>query len=480
MIDRSMDLRLPPMAPRTRLYHLEPIAVGTPAVEGLTGYVMRLAEAHCVSTSALVTGEVLPAMRPQGLGSRPAATWLGNHGLHFNGMGETAGEAVEALTRLTGRPDLVSLTLRPWAGVLAPHGLLRLGKHPRVWCRLCYAEALERGTPLYEQLLWSIAAVVVCPRHRLRLSQRCPHDDCARALPAVAALGRPGHCSWCKRVLSRRGDERADALGDGVEAGWTLWAAQQISGLLARPPSMHAVPTQAAVLAALDASIRARCGSGPGAQGLFARTVGIHANLLCRWRKGRTLPTIGLLLRVCSYLGVSLGEFLLGNTRELGEGACPGVAMAPRRKPRLPQASWDPEQLQRAVDALPPSDAPLSVAETARRLGCSSAVLLRLCPDTYRVIADRYRAYRSDQREERLQQLTDDIRRVMTQFDAAGIYPAAKRVRALLQRRIHPRNSDYNRIRRRLLEELGWNTDGTRITQDGSAEPDRMCNSSLH
>jgi len=64
MIDGSMNPRLPPMAPRTRLYHLEPIGVGTPVVESLTGYVMRLAEAHCVSTSALVTGEVLPAMNP--------------------------------------------------------------------------------------------------------------------------------------------------------------------------------------------------------------------------------------------------------------------------------------------------------------------------------------------------------------------------------------------------------------------------------
>ena len=153
--------------------------------------------------------------------------------------------------------------------------------------------------------------------------------------------------------------------------------------------------------------------------------------------------------------------------------------MPPRRKPRLPPALFDAEQLQRAVETLPPSDAPLSVAETARRLGCSSAVLLRLCPDTYRVITDRYQAYRARQREERLQHLTADIRQVMAQFDTAGLYPASKRVRALLQRRVHPRNSDYNRIRRQLLPEFGWNTDGTRITHDQSTAPDRTCNSSL-
>lgn len=480
MTDGSMHLRLSPMAPRTRLYHLEPLGLGTPEVESLTGYVVRLAEAHCVSTSALVTEEVLPAMKPQGLGSRPAATWLGNHGPHFNGMGDTAREAVEALTHLTGRPDLVSLTLRPWAEVLAPHGLLRLGKHPRVWCSSCYAEALERGAPLYEQLLWAIAVVVVCPRHRQRLRDRCPYNDCARVLPGIAARARPGHCSWCQRVLYRREDERARVSGNRKEAEWNLWVAQQIGGLLALPPLGPAVPPQAAVLAALDACIRAQCGSGPGASGQFAQRAGVAVNRLIRWRKGHTLPTIDLLLHVCLSLGISPRELLLGSSSEVSEEAHPVVVMAPQRKPRLPPASWDADQLRQAVATLPPSDVPLSVAETARRLGCSSAVLFRLCPDTYRAIADRYQAYRVQQRDERRQQLTADIRQVMAQFDTAGIYPASKRVRALLQRRVHPRNSDYNRIRRQLLPEFGWNADGTRITPDQSVEPDRLCNLSLH
>jgi len=229
----SMNLRVPPMAPRTRLYHLEPIGLATPVVERLTGYVMRLAEAHCVSTSALVTGEVLPAMKPQGLGARPAATWLENHGPHFNGTGDTAKQAVEALTRLTGRRDLAFLTLWPWREVLAPHGLLHLGKHARVWCSTCYAEALEQETPLYEPLLWTIAVVVVCPRHRSRLSGRRPYDDCARALPGIAARARPGHCSWCTRVLYWREDRRAGASERMEEAGWDLWVAEQIGALLA-------------------------------------------------------------------------------------------------------------------------------------------------------------------------------------------------------------------------------------------------------
>ncbi|MBV9279856.1 MAG: TniQ family protein [Chloroflexi bacterium] len=477
-----MSLQLPSMAPRTRLYHLEPLGVGTPMVEGLTGYVMRLAEAHCVSTSALVAGELLPAMRPYGLGGRPAANWLGNHGPHFNGTGDTAREAVEALTRLTGRPDLVTLTMRPWSEVLAPHGLLRLGKHPRVWCSLCHAGALEGGTPLYEQLLWSIAAVLVCPQHRRRLSERCPYDDCARALPSIAALARPGHCSWCKRVLSRRADRWAAASERTEETGWDLWVAEQIGALLAMTPSLSPVLSQADGVSALDAFVRARCGSRPGADDLFAQAVGVHANQIWRWRKGRTLPTIGLLLRVCHALGVSLTELLLSDTSALNEEVHPVVMVTRQRKPRLAPASYHPDRLRQGVETLVADDAspPLSVAETARRLGCTSAVLSRLCPDVYQTIADRYQAYRAQRREERLQQLTADIRRVMAQLDSAEIYPASKRVRPLLQRRVHPRNSDYNRIHHQLLPQFGWNVGGTRVTDDQQSQSNRICSSSLH
>jgi len=41
---------VPPLLPkRSRLYHLEPIAIGTAYIEGLISYVCRLAEDHCVS-----------------------------------------------------------------------------------------------------------------------------------------------------------------------------------------------------------------------------------------------------------------------------------------------------------------------------------------------------------------------------------------------------------------------------------------------
>ncbi len=459
-----LNRRLPTVAPRTRLYHLPPMGLGTPLVEGLAGYVMRLAEAHCVTTSALMADEVLPLLKPSGGPARPAATWLADHGPHFNGTGDRAQQAVAALTLLTSRRDLRALTLLPWAQVLAPHGLIRLRKPARVWCAACYADLLARGAPLYEPLLWSIAVVTVCPAHRIRLCDHCPHADCGRPLPALAAWARPGHCSWCRRPLFWPLSERPPRDSSVVESGWDLWVAQQLGALLAATDAPPLRARSGAGWATLDSFIHTRCGQEAGAYAQFARLVDLHVNNLCRWRKGRALPTIDVLLRACHHLRISLVDLLRGESAglaPLGPALPPAL---PRRKRALPQSS-DAEQLRQNVKALLAEDGgpPLSGAAAARQLGCTGAVLARLHPEAYQTITARYRTHRRQQHERRLALLAAEMRQIMTRLDAAGIYPAAKRVRPLLQRPVHPRNSHFNHLRHQLLLELGWTVGGSRL-----------------
>nr|MCM0593874.1 TniQ family protein [Gloeotrichia echinulata DEX184] len=53
-----------PLTPKhSRLFHLEPIGVGTFYVESLTSYIARLAEAHSVLPGALLALEVKPLIK---------------------------------------------------------------------------------------------------------------------------------------------------------------------------------------------------------------------------------------------------------------------------------------------------------------------------------------------------------------------------------------------------------------------------------
>ena len=100
----SWDCRPPPLPPRSRLYALTPIGIGTPFVESLTGYVSRLADAHAVSVGDLL-GRELSTFAPKPL--LPFGPFLrrnrpGSHGFHaqayaVNGFGDRPGKWVDAL-----------------------------------------------------------------------------------------------------------------------------------------------------------------------------------------------------------------------------------------------------------------------------------------------------------------------------------------------------------------------------------------------
>src|SRR5438034_10122518 len=57
----SWDSIPPVLPPRSRLYTLKPVGIGTPFVESLSGYIARLADAPAVSVGDLVGRELSPS-----------------------------------------------------------------------------------------------------------------------------------------------------------------------------------------------------------------------------------------------------------------------------------------------------------------------------------------------------------------------------------------------------------------------------------
>ena len=109
----SWDLTQPTLPLRSHLYSLQPIGVITLGVESLTGYVSRLADAHCVPPRDLIAHECRSLVRqPQGksyLHQVSGSTEV------LNGTGQMASEFVQVFNHLTLRQDLRYLTLLQWA-----------------------------------------------------------------------------------------------------------------------------------------------------------------------------------------------------------------------------------------------------------------------------------------------------------------------------------------------------------------------------
>ena len=79
----SWSLSSPPVPPRSQLYSLEPIGVGTALVESLTGYVARLAEAHSVSVGDLVGRVLSDVPNPKGAIIPPGPKLADSAGMDF-------------------------------------------------------------------------------------------------------------------------------------------------------------------------------------------------------------------------------------------------------------------------------------------------------------------------------------------------------------------------------------------------------------
>src|SRR6266851_738119 len=172
----SWTLSSYPLPPRSQLFALEPVGVGTQLVESLSGYVARLAEAHSVSVGDLVGLVLSDIPNPKGTVIPPAAkaNKRGGHGFRvcsytLNGVTDRATKWVHALEAATGRRRLRCLTLLPFRYALPDHLF-----HPhRAWCSLCYEQWRLNAQTVYEPLLCAINVLSYFPLHQRPLSHTC-------------------------------------------------------------------------------------------------------------------------------------------------------------------------------------------------------------------------------------------------------------------------------------------------------------------
>lgn len=177
----------------TFLYGLEPIGVGTPLVESLSSYLVRLAAAHMMPVSVLLR-DVIATRLPNA--DHNLEGQIGRQAIikNMNGMGATTSSVVAVVEELTGRTNLSDLTMLPFSKVISPYSLVYSDSH---WCACCLEEQRMKGTPVYFPLMWSLHNW--CIVHGYSLFSACPY--CRYPLPVIASREVPGYCSHCQKWL---------------------------------------------------------------------------------------------------------------------------------------------------------------------------------------------------------------------------------------------------------------------------------------
>ncbi len=435
------DITSPDFPPRSRLYPLEPIGVGTPLVESLTGYIARLAEAHCVSTGVLYRKEI-DALTGKGNIFTFRLEGDGGYSTHtINGRGLPAADFVRTLESLTRRSGLRYLTLLPWDEVLPHQGGFQ--RRARAWCAQCLRMWQVDATPIYEPLLWTLKPVTLCPLHQQALCFLCPF--CKLQNGVLDPRTRPGHCSRCGRWLAT---PTADLLLDNRaltndDLSWGSWVATVLGEILAATPRLPFAPTREGITRVISLCVE-RIADGNASA--FAREMEAGRGEVRKWQTGKALPKFPSLLSLSYRLGISLmdlikgapssvpQEFVRSFPSQFSKGRFTSKT-SHRSSCRITPADVLPT-LQAALNGSPPS----SVRQVIKRTNHSASIIYRHFPEECRAIARQFADYRKIQAVARRDRARVEIREAAYQLHAKGVKITRKHLRPLLT------SSDYTNL----------------------------------
>ena len=295
----SQTCTLTEVSPPSTLYCLEPKAIGSVMVESLTSFLCRLAREHRVPLSCLLEAVIAPITGKRYVINNSGRVLSGAFGGYFrsmNGTGETAADWTGYLQQLTRRRDPSCLTLRHWRHVLSQRELLR---NHKAWCPECFDEQLSEHGTLYEPLLWSIAAVSICPTHQRPLRSSC--QRCQRSLCHLSRRIRPGYCYRCGASL------RSRVLCKTAVSEWDVWKAEAVGRLLASHQPNQIEPDNDVIVTGIGVII-AKTFQGNATR--FAHTIRKQKNTAWGWCNDGSRIGLLDLLNLCYCLQIDPLDFL--------------------------------------------------------------------------------------------------------------------------------------------------------------------------
>jgi AraC-like DNA-binding protein len=394
----------------SRLYHLEPVGIGTPYVESLTSYVARLAAAHSVHPRNLLLCEVAPYLNALSHAKtdelkRGAMSRLLAMSVVWNGTTASANSMVQGLVRLSGRSDLHFLTLLPFSEVFSQRKLLRRSK---AWCSRCFETWREAKSPIYEPLLWCLESVSICHVHGQRLQLSCPSSDCARMSPPLGARSQPGYCLWCNRWLGAPFHWHGSITSYWVNEEWKQqqWVGKMLGEVLATAPALPEPLRREKAMMIISAYVNETMN---GKHTEAARQLGLTPSTLRQWIAG---------------------------TAKVPSKEASLVWKLPASEPsRRPFRKFDAEALQKILQEAVqrPEEPPLSLSKLAQRLGYHSSFLSRYFPELCQSISSHYQEYQAKRRQQKFQQRCEEVYQAMHHLRDQGLHPSEHRVREILK-----------------------------------------------
>jgi hypothetical protein len=206
-----------------------------------------------------------------------------------------------------------------------------------------------------------------------------------------------------------------------------------IGDLLVNATKVSSAPTPQRVSDVLTRIIRQSC---EGKTTIFAQVAEFPEDTVKQWVRRETKPRLGAALRICFAFRLTLADLLVHDLETLNIAPVDYVDRShAQRSSRYTESTKANLTQALHLAAANGEYPPISLQETARRLNCGVYVLRRCDPESCRTIVARYQTYLHQRHEQYVQEVCDDVRRVIRQLRSQGRSVSKSQVTRLLS---HP------------------------------------------
>lgn len=404
------------LSPRSILYDIGPIGLGTPYVESLTSYISRLAEYHCLSTGIFISKLLAPYLNKYYI---TAIASRGGNGFYdssngINGIGRLAEDFVYVLGMLTYKEDLFKLTLLPWSTILPTRSLMESKKK---WCPVCYEDALNNRTIIYDPLIWFLKDRKYCFEHKTTLVSNC--IKCSKQINYLSRNSKTGFCDYCDSWL---GCSQEEVMKEDYFYEETIEMGKRVEELLEISSGIeNLMMNKDQIINSLNYYLTEVFN---GNTNKFAKFSGVPKTTFHYWVKGINLPALGSLLGICIRLKIGLMDFL--EMKQVEGKDSYRINLSPiQTKDRK---KFDHEKIKNMLLKELKSLECNSLTKVAKKIGCDRKLLYNKFPHESKKIVENYTTNIEIQKNKRKENYEKELIKTIYKLRERNIYPSRRTV----------------------------------------------------
>ncbi|MBG9692621.1 hypothetical protein ABD91_17685 [Lysinibacillus sphaericus] len=481
---------------RSMFYNLEPIGIGTPYVESLSSYISRLATIHNLSISIFLKFAISPILKKDYIKNELGKGITKSTARYIHENSTICIDYVNALELLTGRKDILNLTMLNWSGIFPKD----MSSRHRKWCPECLNQMQLESKIIYEPLIWYLADIEKCDIHKVQLQDKCP--DCKRSLPFLHSKIQVGYCQYCNSWLGRKLVYSMNELSDEEE--FILLNYKQ---LIREAPYLTTFPSNKFFSLYIN-KLKDKLGFKSNRK--YANFIGYNPSTFSDWVNNKYTPSRKSLINVMSKLNHTLYEVIYVSDIKINvdiekynykkkkdtpkkdienkliveiNAAKPKsiyeIARNSEFSPNTAQRHFPllckqieenyrcyqgnlkiqkQNEVERVLKECLIGETPISLTQLTKENKLALRTVRRYAPDLCKKVSTRYKEYLAKLKIERLERILRDVRNAAIELHKNGLFPSKERIHKKLGRSVFL--EDEIRLKwKDIVRDLGYKID---------------------